>query len=124
MIEKFYLKSVLDFKNNPNIFFSNYLKKNNDKVEIEEPVCTIRIGNYNYVYRYEIITIKSRHSGFIIQEREIDESLIENDLIFSISPSLQIIPDLKVDESFYHYFHGQNNAYTFGTWLKKDLSYV
>lgn len=124
MIEKIYLKSVLDFKNNPNIFFSNYLKKNNEKVEVDEPVCTIRTGNYNSVFPFEIITIKSRHSGFLIHEREIDESLIENDLLFSISPTQQIISDLKVGETFYHYFLGQKNTYTFRSWLKKDLSYV
>lgn len=124
MIEKFHLKSLHHFQKNPNIFFSNYLKKNNEKIELDEPVCTIRIGNYNSFFPFEIITVKSKYSGFLIQEREIDESLIENDLLFSISPVQQIISDLKVDETLCHYFPGQNNAYTFGSWLKRDNSYV
>lgn len=124
MNQHFQLTAFMEFPQYQSVFFSEYLKKHNEKVEVDEPICIIRIGKYNSAFRYTLKTIKSPKSGFLIYNMNIDDAIHVNDNIFSISSQPESVHDLNVGETFDHHFSGESLVYKFEHWFKKDSSYV
>lgn len=124
MRKRFPLKELIDFPNTGKIYFYEYLKKNNEQVEINEPICVIRIGSYNSVFRFQLITINSPLSGFLEHIKSIDQEIEIEDEILSILEKPNYVSEFENIPKFEHFFKGESYRYSFINWNKKNQSYI
>jgi hypothetical protein len=102
------------------IYFQEYVKQDGAWVEINEPVCKLRIGEYKE--SYEAVIVKTSKSGFLQQTTK-SPMIFDHNIMFRINNKGNITdPNLISDERYEHYFNTLNCS--FKRWLVEDGAFV
>ncbi len=76
-----------------NYYLVKYYCKNGSWIDIDDPICKIRIGELNSLFGYKYATIFTLNEGYLEYTKSENEIIKENDLFYKIHEN-GIITDL------------------------------
>jgi len=119
--------SVNDFPledRNKDFYFYKYCKPDGEWIEKDEPICEIRIGEYNE-YIFKSGTLIARKAGILEWTVEKDCKLEENMVLYKLHDKGVYEKENSIDKNEYkHFFTLNEHNYSIDSWLVSDGSFV
>lgn len=123
-IGEFDLSDFPEKDRNKSFYFFEYNKPDGEWIDIDEPICKIRIGEYSGFYRFKSASVISTEAGILEHTQKKDDLLINGNAFYRFHKKGEYQNENSTGNSEFKEHFKSSNFRSFDKWLVSDGDYV